>query len=193
VNPWYAKGTVIAACALLVAIRAPHGHRSRAVPVAESRRGPLEVALLTFAWLSFFAPLLWVASDLFAFAEFELPPLPFALGLACYAAGLALFWRSHADLGTNWSITLELRAQHTLVTDGVYRRLRHPMYTSLLLFGLGQWLAVPNWFVAPTYFAAMALIVACRLGPEERMLRGRFGAAWDEYARRSARLVPGLW
>jgi protein-S-isoprenylcysteine O-methyltransferase Ste14 len=36
-----------------------------------------------------------------------------------------LFWRSHADLGRNWSPSLELREGHELVTEGVYRYVRH--------------------------------------------------------------------
>jgi protein-S-isoprenylcysteine O-methyltransferase Ste14 len=49
----------------------------------------------------------------------------------CLVIGLWLFYRSHADLGTNWSITLEIREQHRLITQGVYRRIRHPMYSAL--------------------------------------------------------------
>jgi protein-S-isoprenylcysteine O-methyltransferase Ste14 len=90
---------------------------------------------------------------------------------------------------------LEVRAAHTLVTRGVYRRVRHPMYASLLLFGLGQWLVVPNWLVAPTYFVAMALVFVFRLAreEEERMMAERFGQAYRDYAARSRRLVPGVW
>jgi protein-S-isoprenylcysteine O-methyltransferase Ste14 len=63
--------------------------------------------------------------------------------------GLWLFAKSHADLGTNWSLTLEVREKHQLVTHGIYRALRHPMYSALLLYSLGQALVVPNWIVGP--------------------------------------------
>jgi hypothetical protein len=86
-NPWFAKGALLAANAVLVAIRAPHGQRSRSVPVAQSRRGPLELALLAWAPISFLVPFAWVASDVFALAAFALRPLPYAAGPACY--GLA--------------------------------------------------------------------------------------------------------
>jgi protein-S-isoprenylcysteine O-methyltransferase Ste14 len=193
VNPWYAKAVVIAATVAMVAIRAPHGHRSRTVPVARSAKGPTETALLTVAWLSFFVPVLWIASDVFAFAEFELRPVPLATGAVLLAVSLWLFHRSHADLGTNWSITLQVREGHTLVTRGVYSRVRHPMYSSLLLYGVGQAIAVPNWIAGPSYIAALSLLVAFRTGPEERMMRERFGAEWDAYAARTRRLVPGVW
>jgi len=84
---------------------------------------------------------------------------------------LWLFQLSHADLGANWSITLEVREKHTLVTQGVYRRVRHPMYTALLLYSVGQALVLPNYVAGPSYGVTMALLVALRIGPEERMMR----------------------
>ena len=104
-----------------------------------------------------------------------------------------LFHRSHADLGTNWSITLEVREGHRLVTGGVYRRIRHPMYTALFLYCLGLALAVPNWIAGPSYLVAFGLLFALRLGPEERMMRETFGREYDDYAARTQRLVPGVW
>jgi len=189
-NPWYAKAAVLLAAVVMVAIRAPHGHRSRKIKVVNSRKGTLEIVLLTFAWLGFFVPIVWVASPAFAVAEFPLHPAMLAAGVACIALGLWLFHRSHADLGTNWSITLEMREGHRLVTHGVYRRVRHPMYSALLLYSLGQALAVPNWIAGPSYLVVMVLLIALRLGPEERMMRETFGKEYEEYAERTKRLVP---
>jgi protein-S-isoprenylcysteine O-methyltransferase Ste14 len=192
-NPWFAKSVVIFAAVVMVAIRAPHGHRSRTVPVAASRKGRLEVVLLTIAWISFFVPILWVASPWLDAADFELRLLAIAAGAALLAASLWLFQRSHADLGTQWSITLEIRESHRLVTGGCYRRIRHPMYSALLLYGVGQALALPNWIAGPSYLVAMLLLVALRLHPEETMMRSRFGSEYDSYAARTKRLFPGVW
>src|SRR5262245_19133784 len=177
----------------MVAIRAPHGHRSRKVPVARNAKSSVEKLLLTVAWMSFFVPIVWIASDAFAFAEYELRAVPLVAGTVLLALSLWLFHRSHADLGTNWSITLEVREGHTLVTRGVYGRIRHPMYASLLLYGVGQALVVPNWIAGPSYIAALSLLVLFRIGPEERMMRERFGAEWDAYAARTKRLVSRVW
>jgi protein-S-isoprenylcysteine O-methyltransferase Ste14 len=192
-NPWFAKATILAATIAMVVIRAPHGHRSRSVKVLKSRKGTLEVLLLVIAWLSFFVPLVWVAAPVFAFADYPLRSAPLLLGVACLAAGLWLFQRSHADLGRNWSITLEVRDKHQLVTHGVYRSLRHPMYSSLLLYSLGQALVVPNWIAGPSYGVAMALLIGFRLGPEERMMRDEFGKDYEDYRGRTRRLVPGVF
>ena len=100
-------------------------------------KGPLEIVLLTIAWIAFFLPLIWIATPVFAFADYPLHPIPLVIGVLCLVLGLWLFHRSHADLGTNWSITLEVRENHQLVTDGVYRWVRHPMYLALLIYSAG--------------------------------------------------------
>lgn len=192
-NPWYAKVVILLASIVMIAIRAPHGQRSMKVPVAKSHKGRLEIALLLVAWASFFLPLIWVASPWLDFAEFPLRPAPLVAGTLVIALGLWLFHRSHVDLGTNWSITLELREQHRLVTEGVYRRVRHPMYLALLLYAVGQAIVLPNWIAGPSYLFSMLLLIALRLGPEERMMQEAFGAQYEEYRRRSKRLIPGAW
>lgn len=192
-NAWYAKAVILAASVAMVVIRAPHGHRSRTVPVAKSRKGRLEFMLLTFAWMTFLLALVWVASPVLAFADYPLHPVPLAAGTVLLIAGLWLFYRAHADLGTNWSITLEVRQQHTLVTQGVYRRIRHPMYLAFFIYAAGQALVVPNWLVGPAYGVAMILIFACRLRPEEQMMLEEFGDEYRVYQARTKRLIPGVW
>lgn len=192
-SPWLAKGTVLLAAIVMVAIRAPYGQRSLKVPVARSHRGGREAALLVVAWAAFFLPLLWIVTPWLSFADYPLRTGAWSAGVLALAAGLWLFWRSHRDLGANWSITLEVREGHQLVTSGVYRRIRHPMYLALLIYGAGQALALPNWIAGPSYLLAMAWLTMCRLGPEERMMIATFGQAYHSYRERSWRLLPGLW
>ena len=188
-----AKAIILLASIVMVAIRAPHGKRSHGIPVVRSRKGKLEIVLLTIAWLAFFLPLIWIATPALASADYTLRPVPLLTGTVCLTLGLWLFQLSHADLGANWSITLEVREKHTLVTQGVYRRVRHPMYTALLLYSVGQALVLPNYVAGPSYGVAMALLVALRIGPEERMMLEEFGKDYQEYMAQTKRLVPGIW
>ena len=192
-NPWYAKAAILVSSIVMVIIRAPHGQRSRGVKVVKSGKGKLEIFLLTLAWLGFFVPLLWIATPLLAFAEYPLRPVPLIAGILCLAVGLWFFHRSHADLGTNWSITLEVREGHRLVTHGIYRQVRHPMYLALLLYSLGQTLVIPNWVAGPSYLVTVGLLFVLRVGPEERLMREEFGKGYESYMARTRRLVPGLW
>jgi protein-S-isoprenylcysteine O-methyltransferase Ste14 len=192
-NPWFAKAVVLMSSIAMVLIRAPHGNRSRAVTVAESRKGLLEVALLTVAWIGFLTPMLWIATPWLGFADFRLSAVPLLLGSVVLALSLWLFHRSHVDLGTNWSITLEIRESHRLITEGVYQHVRHPMYLALLLYGIGQAVVIPNWVAGPIYAVAMVLVFALRLKPEEELMRDRFKGEYEEYVLKTKRLIPGLW
>jgi protein-S-isoprenylcysteine O-methyltransferase Ste14 len=97
----------------------------------------------------------------------------------------------HATLGRHFSDRLNLQAQHQLITSGPYRWVRHPMYSFLFLF-----------FIASAQVSANALIAACslllianiwvRIKHEERMLRDHFGPAFDDYAAKTPRLLPGM-
>jgi protein-S-isoprenylcysteine O-methyltransferase Ste14 len=192
-NPWFAKAVVFLASIVMVVIRAPHGQRSRTVPVVKSHRGRREIILLTIAWVAFFLPLIWIVTPVFDFADYPLHPIPLVAGTLCLALGLWLFHRSHADLGTNWSLTLEVREKHQLITHGVYRWVRHPMYLALFIYGVGQALVLPNWLTGPSYGVAMLLLFAFRLGPEERMMVEEFGNDYEQYRATTKRLVPGVW
>ena len=71
-NPAIAKALILAASLAMVVIRLPHGRRSRGIRVVKSRKGGLEIVLLTLAWLGFFIPLVWVSSSVFSFADYPL-------------------------------------------------------------------------------------------------------------------------
>ena len=192
-NPWAAKIVVLVCSIVMVVIRAPHGHRSRTVAVRKNCKGGLESVLLALAMLGFFLPLIWIAAPVFAFADYPLRLWPLVAGSLCLAFGLWLFYRSHADLGTNWSITLEIREGHRLITQGVYRFVRHPMYAALFLYSLGQGLVLPNRLAGPSYLVTFGILYALRVGREEKMMIEEFGDEYRAYMRRTKRLLPGVW
>jgi protein-S-isoprenylcysteine O-methyltransferase Ste14 len=192
-NPWVAKAVILAGTLAMIVIRAPHGRRSRSVKIARSHKTTLETVLLVLAWVGFFVPLIWVASPVFSFAEYPLRTSALVAGTPCLATGLWLFYRSHADLGTNWSITLEVRKEHQLITQGVYRGIRHPMYSALALYAIGQALVIPNWVAGLSNVIAFGVLLALRVGAEERMMAQQFGAEYAAYSARTKRLVPGIW
>lgn len=192
-NPLIAKAVILAAGVVMVAIRAPHGQRSRGVKVVKSHKGTLEIIVLTLAWLGFFIPLIWIVSPVLSFADYPLRTGPFVAGVLCLVAGLWLFSRSHEHLGTNWSITLEVREQHRVITHGVYRYVRHPMYTALLLYSVGQALVLPNWVAGPSYLVAFAILFVFRVRAEERMMLEQFGSEYAAYMTRTKRLLPRVW
>jgi len=193
-NPWFGKAAILGILAAIIVIRAPFGRQSRKIPIAASHRSPRETVVLALAWLgSMILPLLWIFSPLFAIADYPLNSVVFAAGVLVAASGLWLFRQSHIELGKNWSISLDLREGHQLVTSGLYRHLRHPMYTSIFLCALGQALVVPNWIVGPANLVAFFVLFAVRVQPEERMMAEKFGDQYRSYLAKTKRLIPGIW
>lgn len=193
-DPWFGKAAMLGIIVAIVVIRAPFARQSRRIAIATKHHGRRESAVLALMWLgSVILPLLWVFSPLFAVAEYPLNPAVFAAGLLVAAWGLWLFRRSHIELGKNWSISLELREGHQLVTSGLYRHVRHPMYSSILLYALGQALVVPNWIAGPAALLAFLVLYAVRVPSEERMMADKFGGQYRDYRAKTRRLIPGIW
>ena len=193
-NPWLGNALVLVGIIGTAAIRAPHGRRSGKVTVVESRRSRSEVTLLALMWIAMMIlPLVSMVTPLLSFADYPLHVVPWFLGTVCLVFGLWFLYRSHADLGTNWSISLELRDGHKLVTNGVYEYIRHPMYTAIFLIAVAQALLLPNWLAGPSCLVAFLLMFTFRLGPEEQMMRDRFGDEYVAYVGRTKRLIAGVW
>lgn len=192
-NPLYAKAIVLVSAIAVLIIPASIHHRSGSTKVVKSRKGPQERVLLTLTSIGFGLALLWVATPVLQFADYSLQPVPFIVGILCLAVGLWFLYKSHADLGTNWSITLEVQEEHRLVTQGIYRHVRHPMYLALLLYSSGLTLVLPNWVAGPSYLVAVALLFTLRVGPEEQMMLEEFGKDYEAYMERTKRLIPSVW
>jgi len=137
-------------------------------------------------------PLIYLFTPWLAFADYHLPPFAPWCGLLLMILSLWLFWRSHADLGLNWSVTLEVRRGHQLVKHGVYRSIRHPMYASIWLWCLAQGLMLENWLAGWYALAAFALMYFLRTPREEQMMCDFFGDEYRTYMRQTGRLLPPL-
>jgi protein-S-isoprenylcysteine O-methyltransferase Ste14 len=144
------------------------------------------------------------AAYLFAFVyaltpwlDFAHVPLPsvvrWPLGILLNLAALGLFVWTHRTLGRNWSGILELRDDHHLITDGPYRWVRHPMYSTFFLYCFAQFALSANWLVGLVSLAATACFYLVRINDEENMILGRFGDAYRAYMRRTGRLIPVVW
>ena len=176
------------------AIRYPHERRSRRTGIASRRERVRDRVLLAISFTGLFlVPVTWVLSGAPRFADYPFRPALAGLGAVVFAAALYGFWRTHRDLGRFWSVTLEIRETHELVTTGVYRFVRHPMYAAFFLWALAQALLLPNWIAGLAGLAGFGTLFALRLPREERMMEATFGDAWREYAKRTARVVPGVF
>lgn len=141
---------------------------------------------------SLILPVLYLFTPWLAFADYRLPAFAPWCGAVLMVAALWLFYRSHADLGENWSVTLELRKGHQLVKQGVYRSIRHPMYASILLWDIAQGLLLQNWLAGWSALVTFAVMYFVRTPREERLMCEFFGQEYRDYMRRTGRLFPRI-
>ena len=170
-------------------------HRLR----SHSSREPLDrrqegwFILLTLRPLGF---VMWVGVIAFlidpsymAWASVPLPVWMRWLGVGvCVMGGGLLAW-TLGRLGKNLTDTVVTRREHTLVTRGPYRFVRHPFYDAAALFVLGIALLAANWFF-PLVGAAVIALLVLRTRTEEANLLARFGAPYQAYLDRTGRFLP---
>jgi protein-S-isoprenylcysteine O-methyltransferase Ste14 len=174
-------------------IRAPYIKAHRRAPIrANSRTRTDNVLFLAVSAGSSLITLLYVITPLFAFADYRIPLWIGVTGVAVLLAGDWVFWRAHRDLGTNWSPTLEIREGHKLVTQGIYRRIRHPMYLSIWLMVVAQAMILPNYVAGISGLLPFAILYFSRVSREERMMSESFGSDYEEHRRNTGRLFPKL-
>ena len=175
-------------------IRYPHDRRARRTPRLPRRGRIRELVLMVISGAGLgILPALYAFAGVPAFADYAFRPWLAWLGAAVFAAALWLFYRTHKDLGRNWSVTLEVREQHTLVTSGVYRRVRHPMYSAFWLWAVAQALLLPNWIAGPAGFVGFGTLFFLRVGREEALMIETFGDEYRRYMARTARVLPGIY
>ena len=101
-----------------------------------------------------------------------------------------ILWRAHTDLGCNWSPALQVAEEHGLVTNGVYRSIRYPIYASVWLWGMAQALLLHNWVAGLAGLICFLPVYLFRVPREERMMLNHFGEAYRAYTERSGRVFP---
>ncbi|HEU4642541.1 MAG TPA: isoprenylcysteine carboxylmethyltransferase family protein [Gemmatimonadaceae bacterium] len=110
------------------------------------------------------------------------------LGVALTAAGLGFATWARRHLGRNWSAAVTVKNEHTLITTGPYRWVRHPIYSGLLLALVGSAVAIGEWRAVLAVALALAGIVR-KVVLEDSRLRETF-PQFDQYRRDTAALVP---
>ena len=144
-------------------------------PLGLATMGGLVAFVLNPAWMA------WASA-----------PLPVALRWAGVAVGVptvALGVWTFRSIGRNITDTVVTRREHTLVTHGPYRFVRHPFYVTTALALVANSLTTANWFIAVTGAGALALMVV-RTTTEEAKLVERFGDDYRRYMARTGRFFP---
>ena len=78
------------------------------------------------------------------------------------------------------------------MTEGIYRRVRHPMYSAFWLWAIAQALLLPNWFAGFAGLAGFSVLYFGRVAREERMMLEAFGDRYRTYMARTGRVFPSI-
>jgi protein-S-isoprenylcysteine O-methyltransferase Ste14 len=113
------------------------------------------------------------------------------IGLAIFLCGLALAVWARLFIGRNWGMPMSEKADPELVTSGPYHRVRHPIYSGIILAMVGTAVAVSiYWLIAVAllggYFVYSAVM-------EERYLTSQFPDAYPAYKRATKMLIPFIF
>lgn len=172
-------------------LRIPYERKARKARIAQDRmllpeRLRLGVSLTGLGII----PGIHVVTGFPRFANYAFQPWLCALGIVAAIAALIMFRLTHKALGRNWSVSLQLKEDHKLITDGIYARIRHPMYTAFWLMALAQALLLPNWIAGLSGLLGFGTLYILRVRHEERLMLDGFGAAYQAYMDRTGRLLP---
>ena len=180
-----------AAIVIEMIIRAPLNKKRKAEKMNVRRVTSQETIILFLLLIAMLIlPLVYVFSNWLAFANYTLPAWTGWLGVIILAGALFVFWRAHADLGLNWSPTLEIREKHELITKGIYGIIRHPMYASQWLWVIAQPLLLQNWIAGWLNFLIFVVFYALRVKAEEQLMIEQFGDDYRAYMKKVGAVFP---
>ena len=174
-------------------IRVPLNNRRKSETMSERRVTRQEKSFLFLLWGGMFiVPIIYAATSWLGFANYSLPAWAGWLGVALIAGATIVFWRAHADLGLNWSPTLEIREKHELITRGIYSKIRHPMYASQWLWSIAQILLLQNWIAGFSSLLVFIPFYFLRVKAEEQLMLEQFGDQYRSYMQKVGAVFPKL-
>jgi len=182
-----------AALVVEMVIRTPLNKKRKEEKMSEQRVSTQEKLILFLLLIGMMIlPLIYSATSWLDFANYSLPTWAGWLGSFIMLGALFVFWRSHADLGLNWSPSLEIRDKHELITRGIYGVIRHPMYASQWLWVIAQPLLLQNWVAGLVNLIIFIPFYLLRVQAEEQMMVDRFGEQYKTYMERTGRVLPKI-
>ena len=146
--------------------------------------GTVVISVVVTATAAVFLTLIWIEAQ---------PLLAQLIGLAVETFGLWLFWMAiRASREARLKMAFDVANPHGLVTTGPYRYLRHPFYTSYLVFWIGWAIATWSaWSIIPL-LAITAIYVVAALGEERKFSRTEMAEAYESYRRQTGFFWPRL-
>jgi protein-S-isoprenylcysteine O-methyltransferase Ste14 len=135
-------------------------------------------------------PLTYVLTHWLHPFDYSVPSWAIWVAAGVFAVGLVVRYSAQRTLGRQWSGTVEVPEEHRLITTGIYGRIRHPIYASLVLWAVAQPALLQNRVAGWSGAVAVALLWSLRVPREEQMMLEKFDGEYREYMARTGRLIP---
>jgi protein-S-isoprenylcysteine O-methyltransferase Ste14 len=116
-----------------------------------------------------------------------------SVAMVLLLAGLILRWAAILTLGRFFTVDVAVQTCHRVVRTGVFRTLRHPSYSGLLLAFLGLGLSYRNWVSLMVMLVPILAAILYRIRVEEDALLQAFGTEYADYGKATKRLIPGIY
>jgi protein-S-isoprenylcysteine O-methyltransferase Ste14 len=114
----------------------------------------------------------------------------FWLGILLIYTGIAFRLYAIRTLGVYFTTAVAIAPQQTVISAGPYQVIRHPAYTGFLITLFGYGLCLTNWLSVLVMMGCALIGFSYRIQVEERVLQERLGTPYQEYMRRTKRLIP---
>lgn len=150
----------------------------------------------TLFWFRVLVPLALILSLVFYFLKIGHVSISiYSIWLGCFLVvlGLLIRWVAVLSLGNAFTVKISILENHLLKTYGIYKYIRHPSYTGLLVYYLGLGLVMQNWVCIVMLIVAPLAAVINRIHFEEKVLIQNFSKEYKEYQKRSWRLFPFVY
>jgi protein-S-isoprenylcysteine O-methyltransferase Ste14 len=137
------------------------------------------------------AAILLVRSGVFRGHHLNTDPWRASVGLILFALGLTFAIWARVHIGRNWGTPMTKKDEPELVTSGPYRLVRHPIYSGILVAGVGTAVALSWLWLIPAVMAGTYFVYSATM--EERYLTEQLPDTYPAYKRSTKMLVPFIF
>ena len=174
-------------------VRRIYGIRAMKTKSRKTIKQNLDKFLILLNMIGFgILPLMVVFSPYLDPFKLNLPESIRLFALIVSFLNIIFFAKIHKDLGNNWSANLEIKEDHKLITEGIYKKIRHPMYSHLWLWAITQGIILGNWIVLIFGIIFWAIFYFIRVPQEEALMIEEFDNEYKEYMKKTGRLFPKI-
>jgi len=115
------------------------------------------------------------------------------LGSGLIVIGMLIRFIAIRTLGKFFTVNLAIHGDQNLIKAGLYKYIRHPSYTGSLLSFVGFGLSLNNWLSLTIILVPILVTFIYRINIEEKLLLEQFGSEFEDYKKRTKRLIPMIY